>query len=756
MKRLLILFAILSLPTMLLAQHISVASFRSLPTDMTARVTDPVKDQNGDKCALIKVVTTETDFAWEGGMLGVMKAEKKKGEYWVYVPYGAKKLTIKHDKLGVLRNYLYPEPIEEATVYEMVLAAGKVTTIVSGAQIQKQWLVILSEPAGAAVYINNQLQSSLTPFQKKFDLGKYTYRLEYANYHNEAGAVELDAESKQELNIKLKPAFGSLKVSSTPEGADVMVDGKPTGLKSPCTINELASGQHELRLIKEMYSPFVQQFTIKDGEITELNIPLDANFGMVHIQTDPEADIYIDGDVKGHGEWSGNLSTGQHQAEARLINYYSVSEGFEVNAGDNKTIELKPIPKTGNVDIVTRPLQARIILDGQDYGTTPNTLTHILVGKHNLQLSKEGYGTINKTISIIENQTLEINEELPSGKEITINSEPQGATLTIDGQIHGQTPWTGTLAFGSHDIKLQNETKTVNEQITISQNGQSSFCYDVIGFGKNFTETVNGVSFTMVAIKGGCFQMGQPDPDIGWGGCSNDEQPVHEVCLDDYYIGQTEVTVAQFRLFIDATNYKTDAEKKGYSRIYKYQWKSIDGVTWKDDVNGSPRLEVDYNHPVIHVSWNDAIAYCEWLSQILGKKFRLPTEAEWEYAAKGGASRTSATATYAGSDNIDEVAWYYDNSGGKTHPVAQKKANALGIYDMSGNVYEWCSDWFDSGYYKNSPRNNPQGASSGSKRVNRGGSWHGNARCCRSAYRNSISPGFSGSDLGFRLACSVD
>ncbi len=720
MKRLLILLPALVLSQLILAQHIDVKSFRALPTDMTARITDPVKDQNGDKSALIRVVTTQTGFKWEAGMMGIVKAVHKTGEYWLYIPYGSKKLTIMHPKLGVLRNYLYPEPIEEACVYELVLTTGKVTTIVSGAQIQKQWLVILSEPAGAAVYINNQLQSSLTPFQKKFDLGKYTYRLEYANYHNEAGAVELDAESKQELNIKLKPAFGSLKVSSTPEGADVMVDGKPTGLKSPCTINELASGQHELRLIKEMYSPFVQQFTIKDGEITELNISLDANFGMVHIQTDPEADIYIDGDLKGHGEWSGDLSTGQHQAEARLINYYSVTEGFEVNAGDNKTIELKPIPKTGNVDIVTQPLQARIILDGKDYGTTPNTLTHILVGDHNLQLSKEGYGTITKTISIIENQTLEINEELPGGKEITINSEPAGATLSIDGQSYGTTPWTGTLAFGSHDIKLQNGEKIGRKQINISQNGKSSFSYDVSEI-ENFTETVNGVSFTMVAVTSGCFQMGSNNGD-------DDEKPVHEVCLDNYYIGQTEVTQA----------------------------------LWKAVMNNNPSYFKGDKLPVENVSWNDAQEFIKKLNRMTGKNFRLPTEAEWEYAARAG-TKTPFNTGNCLSTNQANYDGNYPCEGcskgtcrEKTTDVASFSPNAWGLYDMHGNLWEWCSDWYDGDYYKNSPRNNPRGASSGSNRVRRGGGWLSSAQGCRSAFRDFNSPGSSYNFLGFRLACSVD
>ena len=138
-----------------------------------------------------------------------------------------------------------------------------------------------------------------------------------------------------------------------------------------------------------------------------------------------------------------------------------------------------------------------------------------------------------------------------------------------------------------------------------------------------------------------------------------------------------------------------------------------------------------------------------------GLNYRLPTEAEWEYAARGGVkTQNSASQKYSGSNNINEIAWYDNNSNSKTHSVGSKKPNELGIYDMSGNVWEWCNDWYDSSYYKNSPKNNPQGASSGSSRVNRGGSWNINAEYCRVANRYYNSPGSSSHYLGFRLLLS--
>ena len=155
------------------------------------------------------------------------------------------------------------------------------------------------------------------------------------------------------------------------------------------------------------------------------------------------------------------------------------------------------------------------------------------------------------------------------------------------------------------------------------------------------------------------------------------------------------------------------------------------------------------NNPVERVSWNEAQEFCQKLSTLIGKKYRLPTEAEWEYAARGG--NKSKGYKYSGSNTIGDVAWYTSNSGRKTHPVGQKQPNELGIYDMSGNVWEWCYDW--KGSYSSSPQTNPTGPTSGSTRVFRGGSWEYTAKICRVAYRDGNFPGIRGSYLGLRVVC---
>ena len=248
----------------------------------------------------------------------------------------------------------------------------------------------------------------------------------------------------------------------------------------------------------------------------------------------------------------------------------------------------------------------------------------------------------------------------------------------------------------------------------------------------------------MLLIIGGTFSMGSNEYEM-------DESPVHSVTVSDFYLSRYEVTSGEFRAFIEATGYQTDAEKEGSSWGFEgTELKKIPGRNWRRDPKDNPALD---NHPVTSVSWNDAVAYCEWLSKKTGQKYRLPTEAEWEYAARGG--NQSKGYIYAGSSiGIATVAWYSGNSRENTQPVGRRKANELGLYDMSGNVWEWCSDWYDKEYYKNSPNNDPQGPNLGSSCVLRGGCWNSSKSGCRISKRLSLLLTDRGDYSGFRIARS--
>ena len=224
--------------------------------------------------------------------------------------------------------------------------------------------------------------------------------------------------------------------------------------------------------------------------------------------------------------------------------------------------------------------------------------------------------------------------------------------------------------------------------------------------------TANGVSFTMVFVQGGTFTM---------------SSPVHNVTLDSYMIGQTEVTQA----------------------------------LWVAVMGDNPSYFKGDNHPVEKVSWDDCQIFLRKLNSLTGQNFRLPTEAEWEFAARGGVN--SRGYKYAGKNSLENVAWYDANacdgvgrnsSDFGSHNVGTKQANELGIYDMSGNVWEWCQDWY--GDFSKKSQTNPTGPESGYLRVFRGGSWYSHAKYCRWSYRYCGDPFGNGSDVGFRLALSSD
>ena len=225
---------------------------------------------------------------------------------------------------------------------------------------------------------------------------------------------------------------------------------------------------------------------------------------------------------------------------------------------------------------------------------------------------------------------------------------------------------------------------------------------------KNFKDKSTGMEF--VFVKGGCYQMGD-----AFGGDKPEERPVHKVCVGNFHIGKYEVTQGQ--------------------------WQQVMGD------NPSVFKKCGPDCPVENVSWNDAQEFIRRLNMGSSMKYRLPTEAEWEYAARSGGKKEKV----AGGGKLDEVGWHAGNSGGTTHAVGKKKPNGLGLYDMSGNVFEWCSDWFGERYYAESTQQKPQGPEIGLERVSRGGSYEDDPESLRTVNRNWQGADFRNGNFGLRL-----
>lgn len=256
-----------------------------------------------------------------------------------------------------------------------------------------------------------------------------------------------------------------------------------------------------------------------------------------------------------------------------------------------------------------------------------------------------------------------------------------------------------------------------NYSTTISGSGNRN-----VSRGQDFTETAFGINMKMIYVEGGSFTMGCTGEQGSE--CEDDESPNRYTKVNSFYIGMLEVTQSQWEKVMGTTIYQQKS-KAGASSTYG---------TGPD-------------YPMYYVSWEEAKEFCARLSRQTGRNYSLPTEAEWEYAARGG--KKNEGTKYAGGWSVGDVAWYSDNSNSSTHVCGTKRANALGIYDMSGNVWEWCEDWYGS--YLSYDTDNPKGASSGSYRVLRGGSWDNSAERCRVSYRYFITPAGRGHYSGVRV-----
>ena len=577
--RYLILLWLMCITYISYSQSISVSNFKLLDTDLTANTAGTMElDQNGETAALIKVVTTQTGFTFDGGSMGIVKTKQTPGEVWVYIPRGAKKISIKHPQLGVLRDYYFPVAIEPAKTYEMVLVAGEVQTIVKQARTS-QYVVFQLTPPDAVVELNGQLlktEGGIASKMMKF--GTYNYRVQAPDYLLEAGSVTVDdPNNKKVVNISLKP-----------------------------------------------------------------------NFTKVTINVDNKAEIWVNGEKKGEGSWSGNLGAGTYELEAKKQGHRSSITIKDILVTlEPQVVKLQsPIPIYGEADINSSPGMADIYIDERKVGQTPMLVPNILIGKHKLRLSKKGYKDTYLPIIVKEGESESISAILEK--------------------------------FNDSNSNTQNYRNNNKE--------------------KNLEYKFGNDSFKMIYVEGGEFFLSAENSN--------------QTKVSSFYIGETEVTQAL--------------------------WSAVTGK--------NPSWDKGDNLPVECVSWEDCQYFIDRLNSLSDKKFRLPSEAEWEFAAKGG--NLSKGYTFSGNDDLDLVSWYDKNSGGKIHYVKNRKPNELGIYDMSGNVWEWCQDW-DYSYDKGIRPNKD-------KKVYRGGSYNLPASYHVVIRRNSAFPNYRTQTIGLRLALSVE
>ena len=435
------------------AQNISVASFKMLENDLTANTYGTQeRDHNGETAALIKVVTTEQGFVFDGGMVGIVKVKQGVGEVWVYVPHGIKRITVQHQQLGVLRDYYFPIPIEKARTYELVLATGKVETVVTHA-VNKQFVLFNVTPANASVELGDEvlMVDDAGCAAKNVAFGTYSYRVSCANYHTAAGQVTVTAQGKAEVNVTLRPNFGWIQLDAAAEayrGAYVYIDNERVG-QLPLKTNELKSGAHKVKVVKNLFKPYETQVVVADGETAALNVSLVPNFANITLVADADGEIWIDGEKKGKGQWSGQLELGEYTIEVRKESHRSSSEILRVASVLDKTVQLKaPTPIYASLEVASNPLRATVLIDGKQVGETPLMKNDVLVGTHRIVFKKEGYGAVEKTVVVKEGEENHVSANLTSKK----NADHAQATST-------KSKGHGVPAAGEKEKKKKEEPR---------------------------------------------------------------------------------------------------------------------------------------------------------------------------------------------------------------------------------------------------------------------------------------------------------
>ena len=480
------------------AQKLNVESFVAKTNDITAR-TQPRQDINGNDCALVKVRLAAENASFSGNVVGDVAYDKS--EYFVYMPLGSKRLTIKLDgylPLDVSFSGYGINSLEEKTVYVLTLSGVTGTQQLEAPKTKTGWIILDSEPSGASVYINEEFVGNTPLSNYKQAYGTYQYRLESLNYHPATGTIELNS-GRFEQKVVLKPAFGSISVKSSIAGAKIVLDGKQTGKQTPTTLTEIPSGKHTITLQMDKYAPRQQEVIVEDGQTANVSMTLDARFARITINTLDGAEIYSNGKLMGKGHILEDMMEGYYDLEARLDHHKSVTKQIQVVAGQSQDITLNPIPKYGSLDVMSTPYGATVIIDGNNLGKTPMTIEHTLEGKHKLEIKMEGYYLETLDVIIEENKLSSVNVMLKvkttENKKEVSNIIPPRRDISKEMLPYVQSAINGDEK--SQAILYQNMDDVLNSSLIVQKLSR-----DYIPYSSNPNEKWNALRCEASAICG--------------------------------------------------------------------------------------------------------------------------------------------------------------------------------------------------------------------------------------------------------------
>ncbi|MFZ5572355.1 MAG: PEGA domain-containing protein [Thermodesulfobacteriota bacterium] len=588
-------------------------------------------------------------------------------------------------------------------------------------------IAVDSKPPGAEVYLDDKKLGMTPTTLTDVKEGPHTLMLKKDGFDEWRKEIEIVALKRSEVIAELESLYGGLEVTSTPEEAEVYLDGKKFG-QTPVTLQQVKKGERTIVVKKEGYEDWEQKVKIASGESIKLFAELGEVYGSLLIESRPaEADVYLDGRKQGKTPLTlERVKEGGQEIEITREGYLSWKEKVTVKPGATVQIMADLNAAYGSLNISSRPEGATVLINGKNEGKTPLTVSNLKSGRLQVEVGMDCHESIIRDIVIPAGKSAESAFELKSiCGGMSVVSEPAGAKWFLNEKPQGNTPGQlKGLEKGKYTVKI---TKTdhidwvgiVEVKPDATETVEAKLEPVPPKVGDYYKDPVTGMMFTWV--EGGCYSMGSPATESAR---DTDEGPVHEVCVNGFWMGIFEVTQAE----------------------------------WKQIMGGNPSFfNKGGNYPVENVSWISVQSFIGRLNQRLKDKlgkaarssdyYRLPTEAEWEFAAR----ERGGSLPYSGGNQVNAVGWNKGNSKRTSHPVGKKVPNNLGIFDMSGNVYEWVEDLYVEDAYAAHARSNPVVKSGGSERVARGGSWYHSEKDARSAKRNKFAAETPNTYVGFRL-----
>ena len=597
-------------------------------------------------------------------------------------------------------------------------------------------LVVYPYPEDAEVWVDGVFQGQGPLRLEKMNPGKRLVSAKRSGYAENERTVKIVAGQLSDVKIHMALLQGALKIATNPSGAEVSVNGTVEG-KSPVEVSALPSGAVKVRVRSEGYVTREESVDVVGGENRQVEWSLQRADGVLWVMTEPSgAEVSVNGIGKGKSPVVTGLATGIVKVRVSLEGYVIREEVVNVVVGEKRLVwNLQKA--VGVLWVVTEPSGAEVSVNGIGKGKSPVEVMELSTGTVKVRASSDGYVTREESVDVVGGEKRQVKWSLLKAVGVLrVLTEPSGAEVSVNGIVKGKSPVeVKDIKPGQAKVRVSMNTKAyaVREEMVSIEVGQELVLewklqqakknveigavretpleQDMSAVNPNipdgWKDHVTGMEF--VWVPGGCYQMGCGSGD---GDCRSNEKPVHQVCVNGFWMGQTEVTQGQ--------------------------WQRVMG-------KNPSKFKKGDNYPVEQVSWEEVDEYIRRLNVMRNGNFRLPSEAEWEYAARSGGKAEK----YSGGSDLESVAWY-NNSGSSTHPVRTKKGNGLGIYDMTGNVWEWCDDVYLAYMYGLSDKRNPI-YYSGLRRVIRGGSWLNGPDYMRCTYRDSADPTYRSSDVGFRL-----